>query len=174
MVASSMSADSETKELIRNAHFLRGAIISSYAEVEFLLTDLNMRCRRLSAYAGIATDFPYTLESKIARAKELVAAPGPLSEYADDLLALVDRISAYETYRHFMAHGLMVVNTRDTATAAITFRMYRKAKKTPEEFGEIQTDLDQLTNLAREIGEYAHQIVTLVARIVQELSLEPR
>ncbi len=102
-------------------------------------------------------------------------SPAPhLSEYADDLLALVDRISAYETYRHFMAHGLMVVNTRETATAAITFRMYRKAKKTPEEFGEIQTDLDQLTNLAREIGEYAHQIVTLVARIVQELSLEPR
>ncbi len=169
-----MSADSEMAELIRSAHFLRGAIISSYAQVEFLLTDLNMRCRLRPAYAEIASGFPYKLESKIARAKKLVAAPGPLSAYAHDVLALVDRISAYETYRHFIAHGQMVVSTRETAPAPIIFRMYQPGKKnTPEEYGEIQTDADQLANLELEIAKYAHQMVALVARIYQELSLEP-
>jgi hypothetical protein len=61
------NSDSEMTELIRNAHFLRGAIISSYAEVEFLLTDLNMRCRAVPAYAAIAAGLPYKLESKIVR-----------------------------------------------------------------------------------------------------------
>jgi hypothetical protein len=169
-----MSFDSEMTELIRNAHFLRGAIISSYAQVEFLLTDLNMRCRSLPEYAEIASSFPYKLESKVARAKELVAAPGPLSAYADDLLSLVDRISTYETCRHFIAHGQMVVSTRETAPVLIIFRMYQPGKKNaPEEYGEIQTDSDQLANLAREIAEYARQMVALFARIYQELSLGP-
>jgi hypothetical protein len=168
------NSDSDMTELIRNAHFLRGAIISSYAEVEFLLTDLNMRCRVKPAYAAIAAGFPYKLESKIARVRQLVAEPGPLTAYADDLLELVDRISAYETSRHFIAHGQMRVSTRATMPVPIVFQMYQPGKKNaPEQYGEIQTDSDQLTNLAREIADYARQMVALFARIYQELSLGP-
>jgi hypothetical protein len=161
-------------ELIRNAHFLRGAIISSYAEVEFLLTDLNMRCRAVPAYAAIAAGLPYKLESKIVRVRELVAEPGPLTAYADELLELVDRISAYETRRHFIAHGQMRVSTRETMPAPIVFQMYQPGKKNaPEEYGEILTDLDQLANLAREIAEYARQMVALFPRIYKELRFDP-
>jgi hypothetical protein len=158
-----MSSVFEMAELSRTAHFLRGAIISSYAQVEFLLTELNMRCRQLPEYAEIAA----------ARAKELAEGPGPVSAYANDLLPLVARLSDYEDFRHFIAHGLMVVSTRKTATAPIIFRMYRKAPKTPEEYGAIESDADQLRKVSHEISEYARQIATLVARIVQELSLEP-
>ena len=161
-------------ELTCRTHYLRGAIISSYAHVEFLLTDLNIRCRSLPAYAEIASNFPYKLETKITRTKQLIAANGPLSAYADDLLPLVDRILAYEQNRHFIAHGQMVVSTRDNAAAPIMFRMYRRGKKgMPEEYGEIQTDADQLANLGREIAEYSHQMVTLFERIYRELSLDP-
>ena len=62
-----MSADSEITELTYRAYFLRGAIITSYAHVEFLITDLNMRCRLLPEYADIALGFPYKLEKRIAR-----------------------------------------------------------------------------------------------------------
>jgi hypothetical protein len=169
-----MNSDSDTAELNLRAQYLRGAIISSYALVEFLLTDLNMRCRSLPAYAEIASGFPYSLKSKITRTKTLAAASGPLSAYADDVLALVDRISAYEDTRHFIAHGQMVVSTQDTAPAPIMFRMYRRGKKDmPEEYGTIQTDADQLANLGREIAEYSHQMVTLFERIYRKLSLDP-
>jgi hypothetical protein len=127
----------------------------------------------LPEYAEIAAGFPYKLESKVARVRELVGAPGPLVAYTDDLLTLVDRLSAYEELRHFMAHGLMVVGVRETAPAPIIFRMYRKAAKSPEEYGLIQTNADQLTEAAHEVGEYARQMATLIARIFQELSLEP-
>lgn len=161
-------------ELIRTAHFLRGAVISSYAEVEFLLTDLNLRCRGVPAYAAIAAGFPYKLESKISRVKELAAAPGLLTPYADELLALVDRISAYETFRHFIAHGGKRVSTRETVLTPIVFRLYQPGKKNaPEEYGENPTDIDQLANVAREIAGYAREMVALFARIYKELSLGP-
>jgi hypothetical protein len=168
-----MSARVQMAELIRRAHFLRNGIISSYAHVEFLLTELNVRSRQLPEYAEIAAGFPYRLESKIARVKELVTGLGPLNKYADDLLALVDRLSVYEELRQFMAHGLMVVSTRETATAPIVFRTYRMAGKTGEEYGAIETDADQLANAAEEISEYTRQIATVIAQIFQELSLEP-
>ena len=110
-------------ELMCRAHFLRGAIISSYAQVEFLLTDLTMRCRSLPAYAEISPRFPYKLTTKITRTKELVEANGPLSAYANDVLALVDRISGYEELRHFIAHGQIVVSTQGTTPPPILFRI---------------------------------------------------
>jgi hypothetical protein len=128
----------------------------------------------MPAYSAIAAGFPYKLESKIARVKELVAAPGPLSAYGDQLLKLVDRILAYETCRHFIAHGQMRISTGEIAPAPILFQMYQPGKKNaPEEYGEIPTDIDQLANLAREIAEYSRQTVALFARIYQELSLGP-
>ena len=169
-----MNSDSDTAEINLLAHYLRGAIISSYAHVEFVLTDLNIHCRSLPAYAEIASGFPYKLDSKIARTKELVAANAPLRAYADDVLSLVDRISAYEDNRHFITHGQIVVSTQDTAPTPIVFRMYRPGKKDmPEEFGEVQIDIDQLAKLGRETAEYCHQIVTLFERIYRKLSLQP-
>ncbi len=38
-----MNTDTGATELIRHARFMRGVIISSYANVELLLTDLNVR-----------------------------------------------------------------------------------------------------------------------------------
>jgi hypothetical protein len=160
-------------DLMQEVHFLRGAIISSYAQVEFLLTDLNMRCRQLPAYAEIAAGFPYKLESKISRVKALITAPGPLNAYADDLQGLVDRISGYEESRHFIAHGQLRV-PREATRRPVIFQMYRPGKKgEPEEHGEIRTDVDQLTNFAAEIAEYARQMVRLFERIYRELALGP-
>jgi hypothetical protein len=160
-------------DLIREVHFLRGAIISGYAEVEFLLTELNMRCRQLPAYAEIVAGFPYKLESKISRVKALIAAQGPLRAYAGDLQGLVDRISHYEESRHFIAHGQLRVPS-ETTPRLVIFQIYRAGKKgEPEEHGEIRTDVDQLTNFAAEIAEYARQMVGLFERIYRELSLGP-
>jgi hypothetical protein len=160
-------------EVITNASLLRGAIITSYAQVEMLLADIVMRCRQRDEYVDVYDKFPYRLEDRIKAVRRIVGHPGPLNAYRAEVEALVDGLHHFEEIRHFMAHGLLVVTTTPNKQHTLTYRMYRPVGQGEAEAGLMQTTLEELDEAARAIGSYAHSFVALFGRMYLEQGLEP-
>ncbi|WP_282611111.1 hypothetical protein [Pelagibius sp. Alg239-R121] len=164
-----MNINTGTNNLIRHAEWLRGVIICSFGHVDFLLTDLNMRCRLLPEYAEVTSGPSRSLNSTITRTKKLFETTGPLNAYAEEMLALIERIRVYEDARHYIVRGQMVVNTGDTALAPIMFQVYQNGRKDePEKLKAIPSDAHQLEKLSLEITEYCRQMMILLERINRE------
>ena len=73
------------KQVLDRAAFLRGTIITSYAQVEHLLANLSVRCRNKPEYSLLTRTFPYRLESRL-KAVRAAAGTGPLATYRAELV----------------------------------------------------------------------------------------
>jgi hypothetical protein len=162
-------------QLIRDAALLRGAIITSYAQVEFLLADFAIRCRARAVYASVCPKFPYKLEDRIKATRRIIRTPGPFSVYADKVEALCAGLLQFEEMRHFMAHGFQIIRNNKSGTQHdLTYRLHRPVGKHGEaEERFIVTDLDQLDHAAKAIGDYAQSFVLLWRTMYIEQGLEP-
>ena len=74
------------KALVDEALYLRGRIIASYAQVEFLLADLVVK---------LDLHFPYLIEARIKAVKKISERPG-YEVYKEDLERLCVELSLYD------------------------------------------------------------------------------
>ena len=155
------------------AALVRGAIITSYAQVEAFLLDLVMRVRVRPDYAGVYDKFPYRLEDRIKAVRKIMAHPGLLHAYRDDMEALVDGLLPFEEIRHMMAHGLQTITFQHPGEHTLTYRLYRPGKGGKIEAGVMVTDLAQLGNATLKIARYSNEVVELFYRIYTEQGIEP-
>jgi hypothetical protein len=159
------------KSLVTEAAFLRGQIIGSYAQVEFLLADLAVRCSVRPEYHEHLRKFPYKLESRLKAVRQLAELPGPIHFYRDELVPLIDQILKYEELRHFMAHGLLVIKTQGP-NHLLQFRLYDTKDKGQLALGIIETTCEQLLGSGTEVAEFASSIAQLFKRIYLEQKLQ--
>jgi hypothetical protein len=70
---------------------LRGWITNAYAQIEFLVGDLILRCRRFSEYEIEIATFTHSATKRASKVRNMARKAGPLSPLAVDLLSIVDR-----------------------------------------------------------------------------------
>ena len=162
------------RAVIGQAATLRGCIITSYAHVEHLLADIVIRCQALPEYAALPKSYPHKLRTRIARVQQLLSLPGPLAQYKQQFECLLAELGRFEEIRHFMAHGLLIARVRPNQWHELRYQMLGQAKGQRVEEGRMVTDLDQLSNAAREIAQWSQQAVTLLRDIYLRHDIEHR
>ncbi|HTM74993.1 MAG TPA: hypothetical protein VL198_17335 [Pseudolabrys sp.] len=165
-----MNDPAETKRIVEQTQFLRGAYISSYAQVEFFLADICVKAWELPEYKQLRTKFPYKAESRVKAAKALFDCAGPLAQYRDEVRGLFDELLHFEEFRDFLAHGLLRIDTK-RSDFSCHFRMYKPVKNGLK----IDTVNVPVTDLAKDVAQivaFTHRFVTLFRRVYLEQKLE--
>jgi hypothetical protein len=127
--------------------------------------------RAFPQYKSALAKFPYRVEDRIKAVQRLIAGPGPLAGYRDELDPLVDKLLQYERIRHFLAHGWL--NVYPSATPPILkYRMYQLRSKANLELHLMECQIDDLSSAARDITEYAQSMVSLFRRIYIEQNID--
>jgi hypothetical protein len=164
------ATDPAHKAIVAEAYMIRGMIVGTYAHIEFLLADVCMKAWPLPEYAHLRAPLPYKLETRIKAAEALFSSPGRLNAYYSDVGNLFSRLLKYEELRHFMAHGLLIVDP-NPSPPAIQFQLWR-ATKSGAEIGTINTDVDQMRETANELALYSNTLIRIFHRVYIEQELE--
>lgn len=159
----SMSQPSDwQKSLIVEATELRGRIVTSYSQVEFLLADISVK---------LDLKFPYLIKKRIAAAKSIAERSG-FEKYKNELIKICDDLLQFDELRNFMAHGYMELMTDKQGNHEFTFRMYQRENGETFKLVIIKTTVVYLGDAAERITEYVSQAVQLFRRIYLEMGIE--
>lgn len=93
------------KEKIEDGQRLRGWITNSYAQVEFLLGDLIIRCRQFPEYSKHTASIPYGGADRAKKVAAILRNSGPLDLFADELSNLLIAFETQHETRNLLAHG---------------------------------------------------------------------
>jgi hypothetical protein len=138
-------------------------MVGLYAHIEFLLADLCEKVWARPDYASLRAVFPYRMETRIAEVRKIFSYDGPLKQYQAPVEALLSRLQDYEEMRHFMAHGVMLI---DYSSSQVEMRLYRPTKGGRVEIRtKIFSDIHQLENVTAEIAQFADDWVRLLLQI---------
>ncbi len=159
------------RHVIRVADELRGAIIGRYAEVEFFLGDIVVRCQALPEYAALPDSFPYKPSKRPGRVRQFLGLPGPLSAYKEALERTMSELEVFEELRHFLVHGHQELTTRADRWHQLSYNLYREQDGRYALF-EIKTNLESLEARRTEIACLAQVAVSLMSEIYLQHGLE--
>lgn len=158
-----MSQPSELqKSLIEEATYLRGKILTSYAQVEFLLADFSVK---------LDLKFPYRISDRIKAAKRICERPG-YEGYKDELSQVCDDLLAYDEMRNLMAHGFLMLTTDKKGNHKFDFMLYQREGEGKFNRLDVETTVERLRASADHIVEYVKRAVALFSRIYLEKKLE--
>jgi len=152
------------KALVDEALYLRGRIIASYAQVEFLLADLVVK---------LDLHFPYLIEARIKAVKKISERPG-YEVYKEDLERLCVELSLYDDLRNFMAHGFMRLDTDRRGNHRFEWLRYVRQGKDKFTMMSATTEIGRLRQAVVDISDYVSGVIRLFERIYREKKLEPR
>jgi hypothetical protein len=149
------------KKVVNDAAYFRGCILTSYAQVEFLLADISVK---------LDLKFPYLISKRIKAVMQIAERPG-YEIYKDDLQSVCDELLQYDEIRNFMAHGFLIVTTDLEGQNLLEYQMYQRVG---EHFNHvlIQTNLTMLERAANDVTRYVERAVRLFGRIYTERKLE--
>lgn len=150
------------KSLIEEATYLRGKILTSYAQVEFLLADLSVK---------LDLKFPYRIQDRIKAAKRISERLG-FEAYKDELATVCDQLLEYDEIRNLMAHGFLMLTTDKKGNHKFDMRLYQREGEGTFNLLEIETNIVRLRAGADHIVEYVKRAVALFSRIYLERKLE--
>ncbi|WP_155253283.1 hypothetical protein [Bradyrhizobium japonicum] len=152
----------EQKALVDECIYLRGRIMTSYSQVEFILADISVI---------LDLKFPYLIDKRIKAAKEIANRPG-YEKYRDELYAACDGLSEFDEIRLFMAHGWVSAEMDKAGNAKIEFLRYQRTGE--GQFGLMRggTDPARLRQAADDITNYCERVLALFRRIYEEKDLE--
>jgi hypothetical protein len=106
----------EQKSLVDECIYLRGRIVTSYSQVEFILADISVI---------LDLKFPYLISKRIKAAKEIADRPG-YETYKDELHSVCDGLGEFDEMRVFMAHGWVSAELGKSGTNIIEFLRYER------------------------------------------------
>jgi hypothetical protein len=150
------------KSLVTEATYLRGRILTSYAQIEFLLADLSVK---------LELKFPYLINDRIKAAKRIAERPG-YESYREVLHQVCDDLLQYDEIRNFMAHGFLMLTTDKKGNHEFDMRRYQRDGEGKFSLIEIRTDIPRLRATAEHITQYVSNAVKLFSRIYLEKRLE--
>ena len=153
---------SEQKAMVDECIYLRGRIITSYSQVEFLLADISVI---------LDLKFPYLISKRIAAAKAIADRPG-YEVYRDELYAVCDGLGQFDEIRLFMAHGWVSAELDRHGGNVIEFLRFERLGDGQFRLMRGGTDLERLRQLADDINDYTERVIVLFRRIYSEKNLE--
>jgi hypothetical protein len=152
----------ENKALIDEGLFLRGRIVSSYSQVEFLLADFSVK---------LDLRFPYLIRDRLKAVKQIADRKG-YEGYKADLDRLCDELVRYDEIRTFMAHGFLTVTVDRLGNHQFEFRRYRRDGDGKFTLLSAKTTMPRLREAADHITQYVEEVLQLFRRIYHEKKLE--
>jgi len=150
------------KSLIDEATYLRGRIVTSYSQVEFLLADISVK---------LDLKFPYLIKDRIKAVRSILERDG-YNNYKVDLANVCDELLQYDEMRNFMAHRFLTLTTDRQDNHLLEFRLYQRDGQGTFNLVTIQTTVPILRGVADQITEYVSHAVQLFGRIYLEHKLE--
>ena len=150
------------KAIINDAITLRGSIITSYSQVEFLLADISVK---------LDLRFPYLIKDRIKAVKQIAQRAG-YEKYKNELDNVCDELLQYDEIRTFMAHGFLTVTTDAKGDHKLEYRVYQRDGEGKFNLLLVETTIPLLENAAMQVTRYVSEAVQLFARIYSEQGLE--
>jgi hypothetical protein len=150
------------KSLVDEAMFLRGRIVTSYSQVEFLLADISVK---------LDLKFPYLVNDRIKAVKRIAERDG-YESYKEDLDRMCDELLRYDDLRRFMAHGFMSLMTDKKNNHQFEFRRYHREGDGKFTLMSAKTTVERLRQAVGDITEYVSNAVRLFEKIYREQKLE--
>jgi hypothetical protein len=151
------------KSLIQEMTYIRGRIITSYAQVEFLLADIAVK---------LELKFPYPIDKRIKAVKRIAEREG-YEAYKAELEQVCDDLLIYNELRTFMAHGFVSLITDPAGNHLYELLMYERRGEGVFGLMRAQTTRPKLQDAAEDITKYVSAVVKLFERIYLEKKLEP-
>jgi hypothetical protein len=151
------------RDLIDEALYLRGRIVASYSQVEFLLADFISK---------LENRFAYLIEARIKGVGKIAEMPG-YELYQQDFHRLSDQLSLYDELRQFMAHGFMRMDVDKAGDHRFEFLRYVREGEGKFQMMSAKTAIHRLRQEVEDIGGYTNNVIKLFERIYREKHLEP-
>jgi hypothetical protein len=148
----------EQKALVDECILLRGRIITSYSQVEFILADISV---------VLDLKFPYLIGKRIKAAKEIAERPG-YEACRNELHSVCDGLDEFNDIRLFMAHGWVSAELGAEGTNIIEFFRYERTGEGQFQLMRGRTDVARLRQAADDIEQYSDRTLTLFHRIYDE------
>jgi hypothetical protein len=152
------------KSLVDEALYLRGRIVASYAQVEFLLADISVK---------LDLRFPYLIDARIKAVRRIAERDGYQS-YKDELDRVCEDLLRYDEIRHFMTHGFLSLTMDRKGNHQFEFLRYQRDGEGKFTLLSGKTSIERLGQAADDIGEYVSHVIRLFERIYREKELEPK
>jgi hypothetical protein len=152
----------QSKAIVAEMTYLRGRIITAYAQVEFFLADLSVK---------LNLNFPYKIVNRIKAVKK-IAEQLEYAAYRDELHQVCNELLGYDEIRNYMAHGMVSVTTDLKGQHLIELRIYTRTNKQLFHGHRLETNLPRMRAAADHIVEYSQRAIMLFQRIYQERKLE--
>ncbi len=149
------------KQLIDECMYLRGRIIASYSQVEFLLADLSVK---------LDLKFPYLIKDRINAAKR-IGEREQFARYKPDLDKVCGELLDFDEVRNFLSHGFLTLLVDKAGNHQFEYRMYQRSDGSFTLMGGTTT-IERLRVAAREIDAYTEKSIQLFTRIYQEQQVE--
>lgn len=150
------------RALVEEATYLRGRILTSYAQVEFLLADISVK---------LDLKFPYLIKKRIKAVQRIAERP-QYDRYKAELSFVCDRLLEYDDLRNFMAHGFVKLTTDKAQRHQFEMRLYQRSESDAFELVTLKTTIEKLRESAEQIGRYVEESLSIFSRIYLEMKLE--
>jgi hypothetical protein len=124
-----MTIKESFKDDIEEGQRLRGWIANAYAQIEFLLDDLILRCRAFPEYVADTAKFPHSATERVCCVRKILQKDGPLTPFAADLRSVVDRFGERHDTRNLLAHGFCEYLFTPSGDAGLRFQKWHRQKK---------------------------------------------
>ena len=137
---------------------LRGWIANSYAQIEFLLGDLILRCREFPEYANCPPALPHGAPDRVKRVRQIIALGGPLSLFANDLTGMIERFENGHETRNLLAHGFCEYLYTADGDTGLQFQKWHRMPDRQDarlircfRIADLQTEKESFSMLADEV-----------------------
>jgi hypothetical protein len=162
MALNSADVTDDQKKLVDDIVYLRGRIITSYSQVEFLLADIAVK---------LELKFPYLISARLNAAKRIAEKKG-FEAYKKDLEEICDGLGEFDDIRKFMSHGWADLEVDRQGNHKFALRMYERKGEGQFELMQATSTRERLLQAANDINEFTSRVITLFHRIYLEQGLE--
>lgn len=160
----------ELNKALGNFIDVRGGFLTLFAQVEWFLAKIIVEANGFPEYQDLDLSFSQDFEKRAARVRKILSISGPLSPYADELLAAIDRISAFTDLRNFSAHGVLT-HRWTNETLLLRFRMFKMFKGGELKDGLLDCSLEEYHDALRQASNAAKEFSAVVSRIWTDLGM---
>lgn len=145
----------EWTAIIEQGMLHRGWISNSYAQIEFLLGDLIVRCRDFPEYADQTQAVSHSAAKRVKKVRKIIEIDGPMSPFAGKLSRVLEGFTANDELRNLLAHGFCTFLHTPDNDAGFQFRRFER----PHPDGEDDYRLTERTLRLIDLQYHREQLV---------------
>jgi hypothetical protein len=111
---------------IEEGQRLRGWITNAYAQIEFLLGDLILRCRAFPEYGTETASFTHSAPKRARQVRRMLQKAGALKPFAAELTSIIVRFEERHETRNLLAHGFCTYLCTPGGDAGLQFQKWHR------------------------------------------------